>query len=63
MSLDRLKINQKSYNDLPNSAFGGWLSVESQPQNPEFRNDPMYCTRIYNYFIGAVPITQLARVE
>ena len=39
MSLDRLKINQKSYN-LPNSAFWGWPSVERQPQNPEFRNNP-----------------------
>ena len=36
MSLDRLKINQRSYYDLSNSAFWGWLSVESQPQNPEF---------------------------
>ena len=36
----RLKINQRSYYDLSNSAFWGWLSVESQPQNPEFRNNP-----------------------
>ena len=35
-----LKINQKSYNNLPNSAFRGWLSMESQPQNPEFMNNP-----------------------
>ena len=27
MSVDRLKINQKSCYDLPNSAFWGWLSV------------------------------------
>ena len=39
MSLDRLKINQRSYYGLLNSAFWGWLSVESQPQNPEFRNN------------------------
>ena len=41
MSLDRLKINQKSYYNLPNSAFWGWLSVESHPQNPVFRNNPV----------------------
>ena len=40
LSLDRLKINQRSYYDLPNSAFWGGLSVESQPENPEFRNNP-----------------------
>ena len=40
MSLDRLKANQRSFYDLPNSAFLGWLSVESQPQNPDFRNNP-----------------------
>ena len=39
LSLDRQKINQRSDYDLPNSAFWGWLSVESQPQNPEFRNN------------------------
>ena len=39
LSLDELKINQRSYNN-PNSAFWGWLSMESQPQNPEFRNNP-----------------------
>ena len=33
-------INQRSCYDLPNSAFWGWHSVESQPQNPEFRNNP-----------------------
>ena len=36
---DRLKLNQKSYYYLQNSAFWGWLSLESQPQNPEFRNN------------------------
>ena len=38
--LDKLKLNQKSYYYLQNSAFLGWLSMESQPQNPEFRNNP-----------------------
>ena len=38
--LDELKINQKSYYYLLNSAFWGWLSMGSQPQNPEFRNNP-----------------------
>ena len=36
LTWDRVKINQRS----PNSAFWGWLSTESQPQNPEFRNNP-----------------------
>ena len=40
MSLDNLKINQRSYYNLPNLAFWGWLSMESQPQNPEFRINP-----------------------
>ena len=40
MCLDILKINQESYYNLPNSAFTGLLSMESQPQNPEFRNNP-----------------------
>ena len=40
MSLDRLKINNRRYYDLPNLAFWGWLSTESQSQNPEFRNNP-----------------------
>ena len=35
MCLDNLKIDQISYYNLPNSAFWGWLSMESQPQNPE----------------------------
>ena len=39
LSLDRLKINQKSYYNLLYSAFWG-LSTESQPQNPKFRNNP-----------------------
>ena len=34
--LDKLKLNQKSYLYLQNSAF----SLASQPQNPEFRNNP-----------------------
>ena len=40
LCLDNMKINQRSYNNLPNSAFWGWLSMESQPQNPEFRINP-----------------------
>ena len=40
LSTEELKINQRSYLNLPNSVFLGWLSVESQPQNPEFRNNP-----------------------
>ena len=35
-----LKTNPGSYNNLPNSAIWGWLSNESQPQNPEFRINP-----------------------
>ena len=35
LSLDRLYINRKTYYRLPNSA-----SMESQAQNPEFRNNP-----------------------
>ena len=38
--LDKLKLNQKSYSYLQNSGVWGWLSMESQPQNPEFRNNP-----------------------
>ena len=40
LSLERLEINHRGYYDLSNSAFWGWLSVESQPQNPELRNYP-----------------------
>ena len=40
MVLRQTKINQRSYYDLPNSAFWGCLSVESEPQNPEFRKNP-----------------------
>ena len=39
LCLDDLKTNQKSYNNLLNSAFWGWLSMESQPKNPEFRTN------------------------
>ena len=42
IALDKLKLNQKSYYNLQNSAFWGWLSMESQPQNPEFKNNPEY---------------------
>ena len=41
LSLDNLKTSQRNYYNLPNSAFLGLLSMESQPQNPEFRNSPM----------------------
>ena len=34
-SLDKLKINQRSYYNLLNSAFWGWLPMESKSQNPE----------------------------
>ena len=40
MSFNKLKINQRSHNNLPNSVIWGWLSMESQPQNPEFRINP-----------------------
>ena len=40
LSIDKLKLNQRSCANLPNSGFWGWLSVESQPKNPEFRNNP-----------------------
>ena len=49
LSLDYLKISQRSYYNLPNSAFCGRLSVESRPQNPEFRNNP----EIFHPFIFA----------
>ena len=39
MSLERLKLNQKSYYILSISAFWGW-PVESQPSNLDFRNNP-----------------------
>ena len=39
LSCENLKTSQKSYYYLPNTAFWGWLSMESQPQNPEFRID------------------------
>ena len=32
LSLDNLKLDQRSHKNLPNSGFWGWLSVESQPQ-------------------------------
>ena len=40
LSLDKLYINRKTHYILPNSAFWDWLSMESQLQNPEFRNNP-----------------------
>ena len=38
--LTHTEIKQRSYYYLLNSGFWGWLSMESQPQNPEFRNNP-----------------------
>ena len=32
--------NKETYSNSSNLAFWGWLSRESQPQNPEFRNNP-----------------------
>ena len=40
LPLDRLYINRKTYYNLPNSAFWGWLSMESKPHYPESRNNP-----------------------
>ena len=40
LSLDKRKLNQRFHKNLPNSRFWGCLSVESQPQNLEFRNNP-----------------------
>ena len=50
---DRLYINRKTYYNLPNSAFWGWLSMESQPQNPEFRNNPENFHPCYSLFVVA----------
>ena len=50
--LDKLELSQKIYYYmyLQNSAFWGWLSMESQPQNPEFRNNPEnFHPCMYNY--------------
>ena len=35
-----MKSNQRSYYNLRNSGFWGGLSMESPPQNPEFRINP-----------------------
>ena len=35
LSYGILKVVQRIYYNLLNSAFWGWISVESQPQNPE----------------------------
>ena len=40
LCLDYLKTSQRCYYNLPNSAFWGWLSMESLPQNPGFRINP-----------------------
>ena len=48
--------NQRSYYNLPNSAFWGWLSMESQTQNPEFRINPENMEiGLYILFILAYP--------
>ena len=39
LSIEKLKINERCYYNLLNSTFWDWLSIESQPQNPEFRNN------------------------
>ena len=36
LCFDNLNFYRRSYYNLPNSAFWGLLSMESQPQNPEF---------------------------
>ena len=41
MCLDDLKIIKGNCYNFPNTAFWGWLSMESQPQNPEFRINPV----------------------
>ena len=59
MSLDRLKIHQRSHCELPNSGFWGWLSVESQPQNPAFRNNSENfhpCRPIYLSVWSSLPV-------
>ena len=48
LSFDRLYKNRKTYHYLPNSVFWGWLSMESQPQNPEFRNNPEFEWKRWN---------------
>ena len=40
LCLDILKTSQRTYYNLPNAAFWDWLSIESKPQNPEFRINP-----------------------
>ena len=55
--LDKLKINQRSHYNLPNSGFWGRLPIESQPQNLEFRNNPenfhlcIYSVTVWMYVI------------
>ena len=38
--LDKLKLNQKSYYTCRIQHFEHQISMESQPQNPEFRSNP-----------------------
>ena len=35
-----MRIYERCYYNLLNSAFWGWLSIKSQPQNPKFRDNP-----------------------
>ena len=42
----RLFINKKTYYNSSNSAFLGGLSMESQPQNPDYRNNPETFTHV-----------------
>ena len=40
LSFDYLRMHQRNYYNLPNSVFWGRLSMENQPKNPEFKNNP-----------------------
>ena len=63
MSLDKLKLNQRSHKNLFNSGFWGWLSMESQPQNPEFRINPKNFYPCYmNFWIPAIPVNPVAYI-
>ena len=57
LTLVILKVNEKCYYNLPNSAFLGRLSLKSQPQNPEFRNNPE------NLFDYLPPINNLSVIK
>ena len=40
LSLESIKYTREAIMIFLNSEFWGWLSMESQPQNSEFRNIP-----------------------